>query len=410
MTESALNALQEALGDAVSTRADDLDRMRGDKSGHIAASRPLALVTARSVEDVQATLRIATRFGVPVVPSGAGTGLAGGAIAGAGRDRALHPGDEPHPRDLGRRPTRGRRTRNHQRRPQRGARRAGPVVRARIRRAKPSPASAATSPPTPAGCSAPSTASPGKRCSASRSCSPTATCSPSATARVKGVTGLDLTALMIGSEGTLGVIVEATLRLRPAVTGAVADHRRLLPRRAHRRRGVRRRSPPPHLQPAAMELMDAAVPRRHRRLPEPGSGAGAARRTCSCSSTAAAATATRMPPSASSARLGGDAELTDDPVEGERLLAIRRAYHPALTAMGTTLIEDVAVPRSAPARDVRRDRAASNNDAASASPPSRTPATATCTPTSSSTATACRRRSGTPPTRCSPPRWPSAAP
>jgi glycolate oxidase len=44
--------------------------------------------------------------------------------------------------------------------------------------------------------------------------------------------------------------------------------------------------------------------------------------------------------------LGGDAELTMDPVEGERLLAIRRACHPALCAIGTTLIEDVAVPRS----------------------------------------------------------------
>jgi glycolate oxidase len=45
--------------------------------------------------------------------------------------------------------------------------------------------------------------------------------------------------------------------------------------------------------------------------------------------------------------LGGDADVTSDPEEGERLFAIRRAFHPALEAEGTVLIEDVAVPRSA---------------------------------------------------------------
>jgi glycolate oxidase len=44
---------------------------------------------------------------------------------------------------------------------------------------------------------------------------------------------------------------------------------------------------------------------------------------------------------------GGDAESTDDPVAGEALLAVRRAFHPALEAEGEVLIEDVCVPRSA---------------------------------------------------------------
>jgi glycolate oxidase len=43
---------------------------------------------------------------------------------------------------------------------------------------------------------------------------------------------------------------------------------------------------------------------------------------------------------------GGTVRVSADAAEGERLLAIRRAFHPALAAQGTVLIEDVAVPRS----------------------------------------------------------------
>ena len=44
---------------------------------------------------------------------------------------------------------------------------------------------------------------------------------------------------------------------------------------------------------------------------------------------------------------GGTVAVSHDREEGERLLAIRRSMHPAMETLGTTLIEDVSVPRSA---------------------------------------------------------------
>jgi glycolate oxidase len=43
---------------------------------------------------------------------------------------------------------------------------------------------------------------------------------------------------------------------------------------------------------------------------------------------------------------GGKATATADKTAGDRLIAVRRAMHPALAAAGQVLIEDVAVPRS----------------------------------------------------------------
>lgn len=44
---------------------------------------------------------------------------------------------------------------------------------------------------------------------------------------------------------------------------------------------------------------------------------------------------------------GGRVSVAANETEGETLLAIRRALHPAMETLGTTLIEDVSVPRSA---------------------------------------------------------------
>ena len=84
MTGAVVGLLREALSERVDTDPSHLDDARADKSGHAAPGRPIAIVHAASIDDVQATMRIATATGTPVVVRGAGTGLAGGANAGAG--------------------------------------------------------------------------------------------------------------------------------------------------------------------------------------------------------------------------------------------------------------------------------------------------------------------------------------
>ena len=63
-----------------------LEKYRYDGSQELAAELPAACVRAESAEDVVVTLRWASKHGVAVVPRGAGTGLSGGA---SGRREAL---------------------------------------------------------------------------------------------------------------------------------------------------------------------------------------------------------------------------------------------------------------------------------------------------------------------------------
>src|SRR5699024_4760650 len=81
---TALQRLLDEVGAVVVTHPDRLEAMRTDRSGWIAADRPLALVEARTVEQVQTAVGIAHETGTPIVPRGAGTGLAGGANGTAG--------------------------------------------------------------------------------------------------------------------------------------------------------------------------------------------------------------------------------------------------------------------------------------------------------------------------------------
>ena len=335
--------LHEALGDAVSTDPDALAAARGDKSGQRTATAPLAIIAAQSVEHVQVALRIAHEHRVPVVPRGAGSGLTGGAMASAGEivistaamTRVLEISDadqlavvEPGivNAELNR------------------------LLEPRGLRWAPDPASREIS--TVGGNIA--TNAGGLLCAkygVTREAVlgldvvlADGTLLQLGHRTVKGVTGLDLTALMIGSEGTLGVIVGATLKLTPIPTGPVATigaYFATIEQAAEASAAITAA----RLRPAAMELVDPlalasildhlGVPRReaesaHLLVQTDGDSAESEAR-------AALAIITG---------LGGAARMTTDADEGERMLAVRRAMHPAMAALGQVLIEDIAVPRS----------------------------------------------------------------
>lgn len=332
------------LGDRVDTTPESLEAARADKSGHIAAGAPLAVVHAASVADVQATLRIASATSTPVVTRGAGTGLAGGANTGAGEialsvrgmDRIL----EVRPDDLLAVVEPG-------------------IVNADLNAAlaeyglwwAPDPASRAIS--TVGGNIA--TGAGGLLCAKYGVVRDAVLGVDLVLAdgrllhlghrSVKGVTGLDLTSLVIGSEGVLGVVVGATLKLRRLVPGDVvtlAATFRDVRSAAEASAAVTASG----VQPAIMELMDAtSLAAVHRKLSLPAPPEGLSQLTIQTDGPAARDEAEVIAEVLRAA--GGAVTVAADREEGERLLAIRRAMHGAMDPWGTSLIEDVSVPRSA---------------------------------------------------------------
>jgi glycolate oxidase len=331
------------LGDAVRTDPETLNAALADKSGHVSTTTPLAVIEATTVEQVQATMRFATAHRIPVVPRGAGTGLAGGAIAGEGelvlstrsmtRILEISVDDELAVVEPG--------VLNGD---------LNAVLADRGLWWAPDPASRAIS--TIGGNIA--TNAGGLLCMKYGVTREAVLGLKVVLAdgrllqlghrTVKGVTGYDLTALMIGSEGTLGIVVEATLKLRPLPRGSVATISASFASvdLAARAASVIVAS---GIKPAIMELLDA------RALDGIGAYLGldlgnrGAQLLVQADGTNAESEAGDA--LAVIRSLGGDAELTTDRAEGERLFAIRRSFHPAMEARGTVLIEDVAVPRSA---------------------------------------------------------------
>lgn len=336
--------LRAQLGDRVDTSPAALAGARADKSGHAADGTPLAVVHAASVADVQAVMRIATATRTPVVPRGAGTGLAGGANTGGGEIalsvRGMDSLLEVRPDDL------------------------LAVVEPGMLNADlnaqlephgvwwaPDPASRAIS--TVGGNIA--TGAGGLLCAKYGVVRDAVLGVDLVLAdgrlmhlghrSVKGVTGLDLTSLVIGSEGTLGVVVGATLKLRRLVAGERVTLTALFD-------GVRAAAvasavvTASGIQPAIMELMDAtSLAAVHRLLSLPAPPPGAAQLTVQTDGPVAADEARAI--AAVLTRAGGRVAVAADDAAGEELLAVRRAMHAAMETLGTPLIEDVSVPRSA---------------------------------------------------------------
>lgn len=350
-----LEQLQDALPGRVHTVGEDLQPLRADRSGHLSAGLPLALVRATSVAEVQSVCRIAHATGTPLVVRGAGTGLAGGAIAGPGEIvldvRAMDAISEVSVPD--RLAVVGPGILN------------GELNRALARHGlwwAPDPASKDIS--TVGGNIAMNAG--GLLC-AKYGVTREAVLGLKVVLAdgrllelghrsVKGVTGLDLTALMIGSEGTLGVIVEATLKLTPLPQGTVWTVGAFFPE-VYDAAQAAADVVGAGLVPAIMELLDeptlaAVVAHTGQRLGE--SGQAGAYLLVQCDGVGAAEEARQVADLLRAA--GGTATLTDDPVESERLVGLRRLTFPSLEAAGSLLIEDVAVPRSQVPQMYRRIR------------------------------------------------------
>ncbi len=195
-----------------------------DRSGYVSSSMPDGVVFAESTEDIVATMTLATANRVPIVTRGTGTGLAAGAAAHAG-EVVL---------DVSR---------------MNQILRIDPVeqlavVQPGVLNAELNIAAAeyglfyAPDPASTAICSIGgnvATNAGGMRCAkygvtreavlALKIVLADGRLLRTGRETIKGVAGYDLNALMVGSEGTLGIVAEATLRLRPlpVATATVAS-------------------------------------------------------------------------------------------------------------------------------------------------------------------------------------------
>src|SRR5215207_8762935 len=339
--ETALEQLVVTLGDAVRTDPVTCENYRFDWSRDPTAGVPIAVVRPANAGQVQTTVRWAAEHRVPVVPRGAGSGLSGGSPAVSGgivisleRMRAIEI-------DL--------------------------AVRVAV--AEPGAFNAEVKaaaaqqglwyPPDPSSyeiCSIGGNiaTNAGGLCCVKYGVTTDyvlgldvvladGTKITLGGKRIKDVAGLSLLKLFVGSEGTLGVVTRAILRLIPAqparstlvaafpTVAAAADAVVAI--------GAT-------LRASMMELMDQASINAVENYRPMGLDRSAGAMLLTQSDAPGDARALEVAAMEAACELAGAKEVfvTDDPDEGELFVAARRAAFPAVEALGTLLLEDVGVP------------------------------------------------------------------